>query len=139
MKTYNNDITVPKYIRFRKGQFWQKEMLDVDYDAVSFNIKDYLLGYDILYLNKEKLSYNNVDDDVNSQSGWKIPYASFMEPNIKYFTVDIPNDIGKHLRLFNIRIKMDIFPNKTRPPKLVYSRIDGTPQGFIASFSYPMR
>lgn len=139
LKKYGNDITPSKYIKFLQGDMWQQEMLDIDYEDVTIDIKDYFLGYDITYSNNERVSYKSQDDIEPGTIGWRLPYATLNVSSQKCFTVDIPFQPQKILRQLNIRIKTSIFPNKTRPAKLTYNPSNGDVECFSIYFHYPMQ
>ena len=159
-----------EYTRFLKGQYWDPKLLKVNYDDVTIDLKEYLLGYDIWYSEKgcmwkkngknrfkreegkrsqnretirpkiqikQQISYNQLDDIMQSPLGWKMPYVSLSEPSQKCFTIDIPFQARKMLRTFNIRIKTSVFRDKTRPSKYVSNVDDGSTDGFMILFNYP--
>ena len=43
---------VSEYTRFLQGQYWDPKLLKVNYDDVTIDLKEYLLGYDIWYSEK---------------------------------------------------------------------------------------
>ena len=166
LKEYDTNLTVPQYTKFLQGKFWHQKLVDVEYENVTVDLKDYLLGYDIWYSekgcmmrkdrvkteeqklpklnsmrpkirNKEQISYKSVDDINKNELGWKTPYVSSAEPNAKCFTIDIPFQSRKILRSFNIRIRTKIFRNNMRPSKYIYNVQDGTADGFMVLFHYP--
>jgi hypothetical protein len=138
LEKYGINLTVQKYNQFLKGTFWTKEIASVDYDNVTFDIKDYLVGYDILYDKKESISYTNWQEIQNNKIGWKLPYVTVSDPDMKCFSVDIPNENTGLIKSFNMRLKTNIFVNNTRPSKLVYSPTDvQASEGFLVLISYP--
>ena len=44
LEKYGDGINVSSYSNFLVGDFWDNRMANIDYDDVSINIEDYLLG-----------------------------------------------------------------------------------------------
>ena len=130
------NISLNEYLQFLQGNRWKPEMLTIDYHKATLDIKKYLIGYDILYLEKEYPIHMNSDDIMKSQTGWSFPNQSFSEPSMKCFTVDIPSIPNEPVKLFNLRIKTSIFSNDMRPSKLIFDNVDVNAEGFLVLFHY---
>ena len=133
---HKTNISFHEYLQFLQGNLWKPEILTIDYHKVTLDIKNYLIGYDILYLEKEYPIHMNTDDIMKSKTGWSFPKQSFSEPSMKCFTVDIPSFQNEPVKLFNLRIKTSIFSNDIRPSKLTFDYADGNAEGFLVLFHY---
>ena len=98
----NNDINMTSYTSFLKGDIWDERMLDVDYDDVSVNLSDNLLG---AYL---------VSHDRNAQAVNLDHYTSFRSSRRKCFTINAPILRQKPLFFYRLYVKNDIFPSGKR-------------------------
>ena len=91
------------YINFLKGIFWDKRMLDVEYDNVTVSLKENLL-YGYVFLQNETAMIWNPKHSVTFRSSKR-----------KCFTIDAP-DMNQQLNwFFGIYINNDIFPIGRRP------------------------
>ena len=133
---HKNNISFNEYLQFLQGNLWKPEILTIDYHKITLDIENYVIGYDILYLEKEYPIHMNTDDIMKSKTGWSFPKQSFSEPSMKCFTVDIPSIPSEPVKLFNIRIKTSIFSNDMRPSKLIFDNADVNAEGFLVLFHY---
>ena len=65
---HKTNISLNEYLQFLQGNRWKPEILTIDYHEVTLDIKKYLIGYDILYLEKEYPIHMNFDDIMKSQT-----------------------------------------------------------------------
>ena len=85
----NNSVNATSYISFLKGGLWSEEFLNVDYDDVTLNFKDYLLGYEVYAKNfgtPRRYTFN----EKQIEGGWTPPLNTYSSPDMKCFTVNIP-------------------------------------------------
>jgi hypothetical protein len=131
IQKYGNGITSTTYQQFLLGEFWEKTFADVDYEEVSVDINDYFVGYDILYDDSQRVSYNST---IHDSSRWRVPYSNGNISTGKLFTIDIPFEDGENLRKLDIKLRTKIFKDQVRPPKI--STNNGF-EGFGVTFHYP--
>ena len=98
----NKDINISSYRSFLKGDIWDERMLDVDYDNVTVDFSDNLLG---VYL---------VSHYWNATSFNPEYFISFRSARRKCFTVNAPTMKQTPLFYYRVYIKNDIFPKGKR-------------------------
>jgi hypothetical protein len=119
----NNDvqINISDYKRFLSGKLWRKNMIDINFEEVTRNLNDYILGYFVQWGNS---SYKFYDYDSGVV---KKPYLSYVGYYVgwilKCYSVDIPLEATN----LQFMLRKDIFPNGTLPPL----------NWFGVSFHYP--
>ena len=118
---------VTLYKAFLAGYHWDKMMLDIDFESVTKDLKDFIVGYNIIHLhnghNTGEEEYYTASEPLPSRM--KAPYLSFVSvvlgSIVKCYTFDLPFLVSK------IVIKREIFPNRIRPTDL----------GFAVTVHYP--
>ena len=120
--------SIDDYTNYLNGEFWSDSMVDVDYDNVTINISDYLLGFaswtpdwtyihgDEYFIYDHRKYINAIKDGSTSTYNWKPKfYTSYTGNSQKCMTVDIPFTQGKKIWTFGAVFDSTIFPNSTRP------------------------
>ena len=95
------------------------------------DMKDYFLGYDIVFENRSEISFNST---IPLESEWKPPTLAGNTSLFKGYTIDIPFQKGINPRKIDIKIRSNIFPNEIRPHKLTSPEVLN---GFSIFFHYP--
>jgi len=122
-KFKNNTIQIntSDYKRFLSGKLWKKNMFDINFNEVTRNLDDYILGYFVAWGNASYKFYNSDSGVV------KKPYLSYVgfyiDWILKCYSVDLP----LKATTLELVIRKDIFPNGTLPSS----------NGFGVSFHYP--
>ena len=98
----DENINMTSYQRFLKGEIWNENMLDVDYDNVTVSFSDNLLG---AYL----VSHNYSTEIYRPDH-----YVSFRSGRRKCFTINAPILRQEALFYFQFYVKNDLFPNGGR-------------------------
>ena len=130
-KAFDNDrlgpeinISVYKKLLFGtlKEETFNPELLTIDFENVTLDIKEYLKGYAIGWDNDTFRFYNM----TSLPPGLEMPYQSYVGSYhnwiLKCYSIDIPIDAST----FQVGLISEIFPNKTLPSTF----------GFAISFHY---
>ena len=108
------NITGENYKKFLIGEHFDKRMLDIKYNDVTFNISDIMLDYYVEFKNGTGVRHDF--DEVRPNMEWKAPYSSFSWVNwgsfVKCFTLEITN---VNVQLVSWDFDRNIFPNGIRP------------------------
>ena len=119
-------IDVTSYRKFLIGEYWQDNMLDVDFDNVTTRIEDYFIGVSIwsfYSLDSGWVEYRfdkinaefkpTVDSDLRSF----VPrvYTSFRDIHEKCLSFDIPSNLDINVNTFELLFNTSIFPDGIRP------------------------
>ena len=119
LRKYDQTFNIPDYKNFlMNGIYWDEKMMDVDYKAVSMQLKDYQIEtcfYDTVYS-----FWSNICKNQSLQ----IKRLDMFESS--YFTLQMPKDAYLAYAI-SIKIKSSIFPDGIRPPS----------GKFVILFSYP--
>ena len=128
LKTFGDGINTSTYYSFLEGLLWDKRMVDIDYDNVTVNLDDYLLGARIVLANGSLYKWD---------SGSKTYYVGMRTSSMKCFTFDVPfvKDVG--VEYLVVTIKNSIFPYGFRPMHHVFDPETGTGTGFQTILNYP--
>jgi hypothetical protein len=138
------------YTQFLSGEYWQENLLAVDYDNVTIKIEDYFLG---IYISRfysfesgfVEYLYNAHNIDVRSprevgRSGdlvWRsfAPrfYTSFRDVLEKCVSFDIPSDLGQHVYRFELLFNSSIFPGGIRPEDSLFGVKIHYPNQFLSN------
>ena len=122
--------SINEYANFMDGEYWNDRMIDVNYEKVTLNISDYVLGFVSktpawtawIPYGDEYIIYDHTKNIQTLKNGsistydW-IPkmYTSYAGSVQKCMTVDIPFTQGKKVWTFAAVFNSIIFPNRTRP------------------------
>ena len=130
--TYGQGINHSTYTDYLYGDHWDDRMIDIDYDNVTKNFEDYLLGIAMLTPDwrhleaKEYFLYDHyktkipVDGNVTlpstSNYNWKPKfYISYRGVTQKCFTADIPYTQNEKVWTFGLVFDSHLFPGAIRP------------------------
>ena len=104
------NVTGANYMKYLEGEYFDENMLHVDYDEVSTNISDFVLSYDLDLMNGTLLT------NVRSEVFFRYPYVTYnwisLGNVVKCFGFEITNSNVKTMR---INLNRDIFPARIRP------------------------
>ena len=129
-----------RYINFLKGEEWDTEMLKVDYDDVTLNLKDFVNSIEI-HANsaKSKAAYTwygggTVNNTRNSAQVDKIfPFStSFRQAENKCFSADLSEENFPGIKRNMIRVVRITF-NRIKPPDTSLAYFMHYPKQFIRS------
>ena len=126
LKRFGKWITQTSYSNFLQGLFWNKTMHEIDFDAVTIDIEDYLEGVIIssagdnarhCSVNFHKiLNHFSVPGCINTTNPDDFPpetfkfYVSYRDFHTKCFSMDVPFKQGNKLNRLRIFIRSQIFP-----------------------------
>ena len=106
------NVTGENYGKFLVGEYFDKNMLSINYESVTTNLSDYMIFYEVSYKNGTKTS-NFAQERPNIS--WKA-YSTFSWVNggkfVKCFTFEI-TDVA--VSQVSWHLGRDIFPNGIRP------------------------
>ena len=131
-KSYGEGINLSTYTDFLIGDYWDDKLVNVDYDNVSLNFLDYLLGINMwtpdwrhLKGDKEflddprKFAMRNattISGQRDEENYWVPNFrTSYKGASTKCFTVDIPYIPLQKIWTFGIVLDADMFPGGIRP------------------------
>ena len=141
LRTYGDGINAVTYSKFLGGQHWDERMLDINYDDVTMDLKDYFIGYDMLSDNYSVISIDNFTNNPATSYGWQKPYKKFRAHRGQTFAVDPPFDTYGGVTRFHvqmwIKIKTNLFKDSLRPHIYDYNPDSPTFGGFLVWFHYP--
>jgi hypothetical protein len=128
LEQINSTITVSKYLQFLKGEIFDEQMRDIDYDNVTVNLSDYFLHSTVTWNNGSILTYTSGNDTVNK--GTYTTYNGFLHNKfVKCFASKLDNQEYKGtFNWFQILYMQNDFLN----------RFTGSPgKGLIVVLHYP--
>ena len=125
-------------------QKWNQTLMDVDYDEVTFRLKDFLTGFSINFISHSEtenhlISFVVVNDSLlqywASDQAFKMVkeinyYISARQSQYKCFSFDVPFVQGKYVKTLELNVNASIFPSGKITPG------DGNSDYFVA-FGYP--
>ena len=139
LKAYGDGINSVTYSKFLAGQHWDERMLNISYDDVTVDLKDYFVGYDTLSDNFSVISIDNFTTDREGH-GWKPPKVNFRHWGWKSFAIEKPYRGGGVTQFFVqtwVKIKTDLFKKQLRPHIYNYNIDSESYGGFEVWFHYP--
>ena len=113
LKSYRNDITLANYSDFLGGRIWDASMLNIDYQEVRINPRDYILGYKILYKNTSKVATLYRNDGTKNENNIILPEIRLSMCGMVCFGIDFP--LSREIIATSIMLKSNIFQNGIRP------------------------
>ena len=114
LKKYGNDVTPESYGDFLGGLLWNDRMLDIDYEEVSINYKDYFVGYEVVYRDATTASNKTYEFDNKEAMRQSIPpYVTLGIPNMICFSWDF--QFESSIIRAQVKIKSGIFNDDIRP------------------------
>ena len=132
LKSYGKGINISTYTDFMNGEYWDDRMLKVDYDRVTLNFSNYLMGIGMwtpdwkfrqgekyfLYDHREvvKGTSTKTNGSIDKVDVWTpIFYDSYRGIDGKCFTIDIPYMPSQKVWTFGAVFNSAIFPGGIRP------------------------
>ena len=131
LRRYGEEINPSTYKEYLNGQLWDNRMVDIEYDNVTLNFLDYLMGISMVtretdFPKSKYFLYNhyeetqaidsNITMSTTNQHNWKPKYyTSYRGANQKCFTFDLPYIEKEKILSFETIFNADIFPEKVRP------------------------
>ena len=76
LEDINSTFSVENYIQFLKGEIYDEQMKDIDYDNVTVNLADYYLYSTVGWNNGSFLTYTSQNETVNK--GTYVSYNGFL-------------------------------------------------------------
>ena len=116
LSIYGDEISKAKYQYFLSGQYFDKRMLDIDYETVSLQLKRHLLGAELISTSAKGI--------ITIDRSSPIKITSFGLAFAKCFTVHTPT--GKRVMDLKLKLQNTVFPVGFRPKN-----------GFEINFHYP--
>ena len=124
LRAVNLDFSSTAYRSFLQGLSWNQKMLQIDYDAVSKDINDYILGYDVLLYNGSRLRIDFKEDHTKTvPPAWDAPYIGLTDFFRKCATINIPHHQSQLMINIFINMKLSLFPNGVRPDHYDFTNI----------------
>ena len=127
-KLAKHGVNKSYYLDFLKGNFWEKRLIDIDYNDVSVNLVDYLLGIEMYQENFNgeivSNSYYLLDytkDTILTSKKMKMKPSFYQDSNPffgliqKCLTVDVPYSHQKQLSWLTIVMNKSVFVSDRRP------------------------
>ena len=134
IQKYDLNITSLDYKDFLSGRVWNEKMLDYEFDSVTKNLDEYIVGYGI---NGGYGGMGTLEtfSDINSlKHPYKKPYISLVAFNfgvlVKCYTVEIPLNVQNVF----IKIRSNIFWNEVRPSVAGFSVMMHYPNQILNAF-----
>jgi hypothetical protein len=112
----NGQHNVLSYKRYLQGYFRDDQLNSIDYDDVTMDLEEYMLGYQVMLLNQKSISYDKMRE--HGQDDWMGPYVGLRSHRFKCFSFDIPFNLNQQIQSISIRLKPNLFTNETRPREL---------------------
>ena len=103
-------VTGSQYLQYLKGTYFDPSLAEIDYQSVTVNISEYILSYNVHYIN------GSTFHDVTSSESFHSPYYTFSWDSwgkiVKCFGLEI---IDHKIKSVTIFLSRDIFPDGIRP------------------------
>ena len=116
MKTYGENISLSSYSDFLLGEIWNDDMSKIDYNDVSLNTKDFILGYEFQFRNATMKDMGVHFDSKEKIDSLKAPDITLRMPNILCFGIEVPHGVSKEVYMMGIKMKTtEIFVDGIRP------------------------
>lgn len=160
LQEYDKNFTIDEYKSFLEGKYdiesepyesnnlnMEKNIMDeIDYDEVTFHIKDYLSRFLVVFLSNDFVNYDLIsytmqnaslapDIQINKEEYQDLPeinyYVSARHVLYKCFTFDAPFVQGKFIKYFELDISASIFPDNAVHPTT------STTGDYFVTFGYP--
>ena len=110
LEDINTTISISTYLEFLKGDIFDEQMKDIDYDNVTFSLSDYLLDSTIGWNNGSFLTYTSENDTVNK--GTYTTYNGFLHGKfVKCFASKLNNQYKGYFHWFQILYIQNNFLN----------------------------
>ena len=127
LKEINSTITISKYLQFLKGEIFDEQMKDIDYDNVTLDI--------VRYLDQAKIVLAN-GSLYHPRETFR-PYVGIRSSSLKCFSFDTPFIPRIGVEYLVVVLKNSIFPHGTRPTHHNFNISTGRGGGFEVRFNYP--
>ena len=113
LKSYGNHVTLANYSDFLGGKIWDDLMLHIDYQEVTLNPRDYILGYRIFYKDTSKVTRMYRNDSTKNKNNIILPEIRLAMSGMLCFGIDFP--FSQDIMATSIMLKTNIFDNGIRP------------------------
>ena len=115
-------VNIARYSNHLGGKYFDKRFTGIDYYTVSMNISEFIIGYDVEFINGTRFKHSNYNVSFNR------PYHTYSFASwgriVKCFGLEITDS---EVAGIAIHFKRDIFPNMMRPQQ----------GGFVTLVHYP--
>ena len=58
LQKYGSDVNTSSYVQYLHGEYFSENMTNIDYDSISMNISDFLIGYSAMWKNGTLLKFD---------------------------------------------------------------------------------
>ena len=137
LKTYGSGINTTTYSQFLLGELWDERMLNIDYDAVTVSLEDYMLEIGVQYGNFTIRTWSKQYNNLNNIKDVPNIHITNRDGGSKCYTFTLPYVHNVPVISFFARINKDIFPRGTRSSYPKFNGQDITEGGFTSFFHLP--
>ena len=109
MKDNSIEVNESQYLAFLMGNYWDEEMLNIDYEEVSESLQDYVM------IANTAGDFSNVESTGKIISGVKESTLPSYYTIFRCLTFDMPNAKNEKIKFASIVLSNDIFPNGVIP------------------------
>lgn len=126
LRAQGTGFNASSYFNFLRGLSWVDEMVDIEFDKMTFDIEDYLEGISITssanqtiykhcsknfqHILQNMLGYKCLKEATNYTT--KPFYTSFKNHQTKCFSTNVPFDLNNKVQNLRLFIKSTIFPER---------------------------
>ena len=112
---YGSNLTALNYSAFLSGDFWDADLMKIDYGSVVLSPLDYFLGYEVEYRNATRVikSYNRSLTGEEEYMKISLPTSRIVMSNMICFGIDLI--LEKSIYGLSMKIKTSIFKDGIRP------------------------
>ena len=137
LKSFGTGINTTTYSKFLQGKYWDKRMMNIDYDNVTVSLEDYLTEIGLQFANFSTRQWHSNFKMGREFEGIPSFYVSNRNGKNKCFSFTIPYVSKTPIISFFTRMNADIFPNGKRVPYPTFNGDDINAGGFMAFLHYP--
>ena len=134
IQKYDLNITSLDYKDFLIGKVWNEKMLGFEFENVTKNLDDYIVGYGVNGGYGGTTTAETFSDINSLKHPYKKPYLSLVNFNfgvlVKCYTLEIPPNVQGMF----IKIRSDIFSSGVRPSLVGFSVMIHYPNQILTAF-----
>lgn len=130
---FGDGINQTTYAEFLQGKIWDDRMNEIDYDSVTPQFEDYLLGVSKFNQHWEGSVYDHTISQNKQDNAWKPEFhVSYRGYGEKCTAFDIPYIPDETYSAYTLQFRTSIFPNGIRP-----ETVGENAYGLRVFFHYP--